>query len=443
MTTAAPAFSRYSLPAARTPARSISLSVALGALLLASATFFSMANLRAHVDGEKFSIDFEDLLRLAICGACGLYGLAHLPKTIPYFSRSAALWGLAFCVWATLTIPLAESPSYALAGCLALWCMFLFAPAVLLELGGRRIVQTLLVTLVVYMLASWAAYFAWPELGRSEFRMSQQESTFRMGGLGGAQQMGLMAAWLVGMALTMRAEGGARWRAVLGPLALAAITLPFTQSRTAMLVALAVASLFVWRRFSRLAVLVGGCAAVVAACLMLLLFQSGLLKLDAAGLDDSLSKVSRSGKIEEIYNLTGRTEVWDFVVDEITRSPALGYGYGCSRYVLARYPGSSSDDFQPRHAHNLWLDIAVATGLIGMLVCAGMALQQLAGMVRSPSALPDLTLIFVLVAGLTEPLLFGAMPKTHTVIWLIALFWRSFGATVEPESISGQEAAPA
>jgi O-antigen ligase len=151
-------------------------------------------------------------------------------------------------------------------------------------------------------------------------------------------------------------------------------------------------------------------------------------------LDSTLEKVSRSGKIEEIYNLTGRTEVWGFVVDEIARSPVIGYGYGCSRYVLDRYPGSASDDFLPLHAHNLWLDVAVATGLIGVLLYAAMIAQQMVGFVRWPAAFPDMALVLVLVAGNTEPVLFGAMPKTHTVLWMIALVWRGLAASAAPDS---------
>jgi O-antigen ligase len=219
---------------------------------------------------------------------------------------------------------------------------------------------------------------------------------------------------------------------VLGPIALALFTLPFTESRTAMLVAAAIGLLFAWRRLSHALVLVGGCAALVVACTTLLLFQSGLLKVEASGLDSALEKVSRSGKIEEIYNLTGRTEVWEFVADQIARSPLIGYGYGCSRYVLARYPGSASDDFQPLHAHNLWLDVAVTTGLIGVLLYAAMIAQQAVGFVRRPAAFPDMALLLVLVAGNTEPVLFGAMPKTHTVLWMIALVWRGLAASVAP-----------
>lgn len=442
MSTSAPARSAITFDAVRRhPPRALTFSAALGALLLAGATFFSNAHLRPHLEGEKFSIDFEDLLRLAAFGACGLYGLAQLPRTIPFFSRSAGLWGLAFCIWTMVTIPMAASPTYALASCASLWCTFLFAPAVLLELGGRRVVLTIFGTLIFYMAASWLAYFAWPELGRSEFFLSPRDVKYRVGGLGGAQQLGLMAAWLIGISLLLHTEGGARWRTVAAPIGLAVLTLPFTESRTSMLAAMAISLLFVWRRFSRMAVILGGCAAAVAGSLALLMFQSGLLKLDAAGLDSSLEKVSRSGNIEEIYNLTGRTEVWGFVLGEIADSPLIGYGYGCERYVLARYPGSSSDNFQPRHAHNLWLNVAVGTGLIGALLYSGMILQQLAGFFRWPSALPDMALILVLVAGNTEPVLFGPLPKTHTVLWMIALFWRRMATTIAPESVSGREAA--
>jgi O-antigen ligase len=432
MTTASSALRSLSLDRNFDRAHGWSPSVAAGAGLLAAAVFFLNANLRAHVDGESFSVDFEDLLRLAICGGCGLYGLAKLPRTFACFANSAGFWGLLFCAWATLTVPMAESMVHSTASCLALWCLLLFAPAALSELGGWRATLTILATLVVYLIASWLAYFFYPELGASEFRLSSQEIKYRVGGLGGAQQLGLMAAWTIGCSLLLRSEGGVRWRSVLGPIALALFTLPFTESRTAMLVAAAIGLLFAWRRLSHALVLVGGCAALVVACTTLLLFQSGLLKVEASGLDSALEKVSRSGKIEEIYNLTGRTEVWEFVADQIARSPLIGYGYGCSRYVLARYPGSASDDFQPLHAHNLWLDVAVTTGLIGVLLYAAMIAQQAVGFVRRPAAFPDMALLLVLVAGNTEPVLFGAMPKTHTVLWMIALVWRGLAASVAP-----------
>ncbi len=85
----------------------------------------------------------------------------------------------------------------------------------------------------------------------------------------------------------------------------------------------------------------------------------------------------------------------------------------------------------------------MGTGLIGALLYSGMILQQLSGFFRWPSAFPDMALILVLVAGNTEPVLFGPLPKTHTVLWMIALFWRRMGTTISPESVSGGEAASA
>jgi hypothetical protein len=44
----------------------------------------------------------------------------------------------------------------------------------------------------------------------------------------------------------------------------------------------------------------------------------------------------------------------------------------------------------------------------------------------------------IVVAGLTEPVLFGPMPRVHTLIWLLALCWRQIGATLHVESHVGQ-----
>lgn len=66
--------------------------------------------------------------------------------------------------------------------------------------------------------------------------------------------------------------------------------------------------------------------------------------------------------------LTGRTDIWSASVDVISQRPLLGYGYG------AFWAPESEPAFWVRDvlewdsptAHNAWLDVAIALGLIGL-----------------------------------------------------------------------------
>jgi hypothetical protein len=86
------------------------------------------------------------------------------------------------------------------------------------------------------------------------------------------------------------------------------------------------------------------------------------------------------------------------------------------------------------HAHNLLLNITLCTGAVGGLLLVAMLVHQLFWALGGPEAVPDAATVFILVAGITEPLLFGPMPRAHTVIWLLALFWRQCGVSLQEAS---------
>jgi O-antigen ligase len=76
------------------------------------------------------------------------------------------------------------------------------------------------------------------------------------------------------------------------------------------------------------------------------------------------------------------------------------------------------------HAHNTFLNVALTTGLVGTLILAAMFLGLFDNVLRYHQLFPALALAVVTVAGLTESLLYGPMPRTHTVLWLLALYWQ-------------------
>ena len=405
----------------------------MGAGLLATALFVNEAVFRV-IDVEQFTFDWQVGLRLAVCMACGLYGLWQLPQTQGDFRRAPGIWVVLFGVWALMTAPLALQPAHALGATAALGCMILFVPAVLRRLAGRQVLLLILGTLLAFVAASWATYFAVPQLGRTQFVTPDLQVQYRLGGLAHANALGRVTALLIVVLLVAGLERCASWRTVLPLLGLAIVTLVATDSRTAMIAAVATAVLLVLRRLPAGWVLFAVLTMAILALLAGLAVSFGLVEAD---LDTLLAGASRAGTAEGIYTLTGRTHVWAFVVEKIRESPLAGYGYGCTRFVL-----TGDGDLAVYHAHNQLLNILLGGGLVGGLLVAAMLLTQLGAWAVRPQMLPDAILILVIVGGLADNMVFTPVPDACTMVWLIALFWRQTGRTfcdrTAPEVLSHQ-----
>jgi len=407
--------------------KSLPLAVLLGALLLGAVVFNSF-DFTKQSSANIFEPDWQIYLRLGICGLCGLYGLFYLPRTFREYGSFPGAWGLLFVVWSLVTVLFAQDFTYAAAAAVALVCMLLFAPAVLWRLGGRGVAIAILTALVLYLLGSWFKYFAMPEIGRMAFGVGGDNIIYRLGG--NAQELGIQAAWTLAFILLLAGSRSLSWKWLFLPLVLVAITLPFTQSRTGMLAAAAVVVLMLLRRMTKQNILIRGVAVTTAVCILAtfaILSGVGSRKIDYL-----LSKATRTGSATEIYHMTGRTEIWAFSLTKIRQAPLQGHGYGSARHALADARDVSG--YQPNelhHAHNLFLNVILCTGIIGGLLLLAMVCDLLLAMWRRPAGFPDVALVVVLLAGIAEPMLFGPMPRLHTMVWFIALFWRQLDATLD------------
>ncbi|MEZ5643422.1 MAG: O-antigen ligase family protein [Burkholderiaceae bacterium] len=96
------------------------------------------------------------------------------------------------------------------------------------------------------------------------------------------------------------------------------------ESRTATAaLALSMAVILVMRYPVR--VLVAGIA--VAAAMLLYV----LLDLDTIAIAE---QISRTGRAQEVFTLTGRTRIWSFYFEQIGEAPFFGYGYASTKYLM-------------------------------------------------------------------------------------------------------------
>lgn len=123
-------------------------------------------------------------------------------------------------------------------------------------------------------------------------------------------------------------------------------------------------------------------------------------------------------------DLTGRTEIWEYVFIEIQKHPFLGVGWGA--FWLG--PGSASQPvldqipWIPFQAHNGYLDILNELGSVGMLIFIGMLLIHSAQLYRmlkvnqSQAACHIALLVIVLFSNFSESTLYKTVAFHHMLL---------------------------
>lgn len=136
--------------------------------------------------------------------------------------------------------------------------------------------------------------------------------------------------------------------------------------------------------------------------------------------------------------LTGRTEIWQAVLDMIWRRPWLGYGYGAfwqgyageSAYVWLVLPENN----YPMHAHNGFLDLWIDLGLVGLLLFLAVFLRAFARAISrifwggsADEFWPLAFLMFMLYCGTAYP-----VGMERNSIWWVIFVAVVFGLAAHP-----------
>jgi O-antigen ligase len=385
------------------------LSRHIGLSLLAACILVNDANFRV-ADAEEVNADWQTALRLGLCALCGLYGAWNLPVALRRLIRFPMAWLLVFLAWGWLTLPTAIAPHYAAAACAALTSMVLFTATLVERTSGESITKTIVTAIVLLAIGCWVAQFTRPELGQPDYLTPGHEpATWRLGGLTHPNGLGAHCALAIGLLFVGRSMWRWTWQSVGLLSVFLAVTLLATGSRTScLMIAVGLAVLGVRR-------------APIVLALAVAVLAAAVFVGEIGGVDWTvwLTALTRDGDVQEISTFTGRTDLWSMAIDHVARSPLVGYGYGCSRYIfldLATFPAT--------HPHNLLLDTMVETGIPGALIELAMFLALLRRARYRPCAFPDVVLLSVAVMGIAEVPIFNPLPEAFTLSWMLALGWK-------------------
>jgi O-antigen ligase len=102
---------------------------------------------------------------------------------------------------------------------------------------------------------------------------------------------------------------------------------------------------------------------IFALITILVLAASNVILL--VGVEEFLSSVSRSASAADLATGTGRTLIWSTVLRLSSERPIFGWGFGSSIEILPKQPELFA---LAAHAHNMYLQILLTVGFVGLFL---------------------------------------------------------------------------
>lgn len=401
----------------------------------------------SEFDRATSSTGPQTLLKLGLAGIATLIGCLgvllsprtrHLLNSVP----GAALLALGFVFCATSVFAAPTVRIISIASALIFMGYLLFITTALATMGVKRVAICLVLGTSIYLSYTWALFILIPESGTFTEYVSATETVQRMGGTGHPNTIAkvAVATGLLGLALltgrtqpaTSSSEANDRsessphrvsdrvlaiatrgpwWNLIwTGIVVLATATVLATISRTAIIAGFAAAGIMLIERFYGRGGLAIAIASVSAAAVAI--FAISLWSGEGPFSESTVTVVTKSGDVEELTSLTGRTVIWKEAVDLIAERPLTGWGLDSAASVMSK---------EATGTHNLLLHISFSAGMVACVLILGLLGWSLVfGATSGYEWIRGVT-VFVLVSGLVEDTIFESFPTMLTLIWIVAL----------------------
>lgn len=130
-----------------------------------------------------------------------------------------------------------------------------------------------------------------------------------------------------------------------------------------------------------------------------------------------IAERSQRSDTEDLARLSGRVDLWDWSIEQSLDRPFVGYGLGSANATFADAQTVGRVVVVSRSSHNLVLEIARETGLVGLtLLSAALARSRFW---QKPAIAP--LLAYLAISGLTMPT--SGIPSLAFVAWMAVAAW--------------------
>jgi exopolysaccharide production protein ExoQ len=368
---------------------------------------------------EEIVLDWQSLLKLglfSIALVLGITGLKRTYKTFQHLSLGALVGYGGIALLSTLY---SSVPLYTFAAALGFWGIILFIPWALDYLSPRKFVNIMIAALALLQIASWLWYIVFPEKAVL-ISWTPEGGVERLAGLTHSNLLGRAAAITLGLCVTSlwsKWEIRPKLFLLLIIMALSLWTLVETQSRGSMgamigAIALIYCLTHKLKRSFIFLLIVGG----ISLIFWLISDQNLLQNLSVF--------IARTGDVQELSTLTGRTFIWQLAWSLIARSPWIGYGYASTRIILPQNWDINTMPFS--QAHSLFLESLLYVGIVGtafLVISIVLALVYMLRILREQSneSYPFVfMLLFNLISGLIERGMVG-VPNISTITFVTSI----------------------
>ena len=169
-------------------------------------------------------------------------------------------------------------------------------------------------------------------------------------------------------------------------------------------------------------------AAGAAACIILLV---------ALGAGESAIVELGNPENTRVLTLTGRVHIWSVIFDHGLAFTPFGYGFEAARNVITPLVGRSY------HAHNLFLNILVETGIAGFLIFAWLAGAWLWRLVQQGGLVAWLLFAYSMMLAMNNPGMFTKQTMSYVFLlsYLLPALYPRWQLLREPLQAPAQSVA--
>lgn len=373
--------------------------------------------------GSEFAIggtiDIQVIIRLAVLG--GIFALC-----MPYYGRfinlSRQIVLFVHVLLLVYLLAISSAPEnmnfyshYALATHFA---MFFVMVVMVRQYGVENVIYYYFLSAAIFAVISLFYYYLIPEVGRYIYWQDGVlfQST-RLKGIGGHPNvMGFMLAVAMLAFVHLYLKGYPIGKIAYPALMLIVFCLVLTNSRTSLGGAILMILTYISIHF-RLFIamfIVGGMAIgffVMAAM------------LSWSGVDEVMQIISRSGKVEEVTSLTGRSSIWNQIFDLIAQKPIFGWGHAVMGKVLTAH--ADQIGFSVGQAHNLYLQVLFAGGFVGLFLFLlghlAAFIPSIIKTVNTRHAFEFCTIFYIILSGMTEAFMISSVATNAYLVFTLCL----------------------
>jgi O-antigen ligase len=145
----------------------------------------------------------------------------------------------------------------------------------------------------------------------------------------------------------------------------------------------------------------------------------GLALLALVGMGAEIPSLGgTSAEDARLLTLTGRVQIWNAIFTNGLASTPFGYGFEAARYVIGPLMGRSY------HAHNLYLNVLVETGAIGMVLFCALLAAWLWRLVNYGTIFPWALLAYALLLSISNPGMFTK--QSMMFVFMLSYFLPAF-----------------